>query len=242
MAAGAGDVARKGADQAGSRGTGEAHVPAGRWFWLAWVLASVAAGIVGLAIMAETPPFEVGVARSGDPTDTTGYSVAWAVILGGLLCGATLGGVQRRLLRRRLAPLAGWTPASAAGFALGFTAVWALAGAAHGAAYGHHAVPHAVDGAGTPGGALLGAAFGAAQWLVLRRRVARAGWWVPANAAGFAAGWALAAAAPVDGVPAHFTGGAIFGAVLGLLTGGALVWLLAHVPRPTGAHEPTRAG
>ena len=242
VASGASGVAHTVQNQAGNTRTGEAPLPAGRWFWPRWVLVSVAAWTVGLAILAETPAFEVGIVRSGDPSDTTGWGVAWAVILGGLLCGALLGGVQRLLLRRHLPHLEGWTLASTAGFTLGYTVVWALSGAGYGEAYGHHALPHAVDAAGLPGGALLGAAFGAAQWLVLRRRVARAGWWVPANILGFAAGWALAAGLPVDDVPAHFVGGAVLGAVLGALTGGVLLWLLAQAPRPAGAPEPARAG
>lgn len=242
MAFGTSGIAHTVQNRTGSTSMGQARVPAGWWFWPRWVLVSAVAWTVGLAILAETPAYEVGIVRSGDPSDTSGWGVAWAVILGGLLCGALLGGVQRLLLRRHLARLGGWTLVSTAGFTLGYTVVWALGGAGYGEAYGHHALPHGLDGAGLPGGALLGAAFGAAQWLVLRRRVARAGWWVPANILGFAAGSALAAALPVDDVPAHFVGGAVLGAILGAVTGGALLWLLAQAPRPTGAHEPTRAG
>lgn len=39
-------------------------------------------------------------------------------------------------------------------------------------------------------GAVMGAVVGVLQWLVLRRRLARAGWWVPANMAGWALGQA----------------------------------------------------
>jgi hypothetical protein len=38
----------------------------------------------------------------------------------------------------------------------------------------------------------FGAAVGVAQWLALRRRVARVAWWAPATAAGWAAGGAVA--------------------------------------------------
>ena len=37
-------------------------------------------------------------------------------------------------------------------------------------------------------GAVLGASLGIAQWLVLRRQVSRAGWWVLANTVAFAVG------------------------------------------------------
>lgn len=237
-----GGLAPTDADQMASSEEREPPVPVGRSFWLRWVLASVATGTIGLAIMAESPPFEIGIVRGGDPTDTTGWGVAWAVILGGLLCGATLGGVQRWLLRPYLIYLEGWTLASTLGFTLAFTVVWALGGATYGEAFGHHALPHSVDGAGTLGAALLGAAFGVAQWLVLRRQVARAGWWVLANVLGFAASWALAAAEPVEGVPAHFVGGAIFGTVLGLLTGGVLLRLLPGASNMAGAAGPMDTG
>jgi hypothetical protein len=61
---------------------------------------------------------------------------------------------------------------------------------------------------------------------------------VPANAVGFAASRVLAAAVPEDGVPAHLLGGAIFGAVLGLLTGGVLVRRLLRVPGSGSAPGP----
>jgi hypothetical protein len=196
----------------------------------------------GLAVVAETPAFELGVVRSRNSSDHTGWSAAWAVLLGGLLCGAMLGGVQWLLLRRHLVPLKGWVLTSTAGFTLGYAVVWVLGGASYGAEYGHHALPHSLDGAGLPGGALLGALFGAAQWLVLRRSVARASWWVPANAAGFAASWALAATTSVDDIIAHFVGGALLGAVLGAVAGGVLLWLLAQPAHPTDARGTARAG
>jgi hypothetical protein len=198
---------------------------AGGRLWLEWVLTGIAAGIAALAMAAETPPFAAGFATSGDEADTSGYAVAWAVALAGLLTGATLGAVQKLVLRGRLARLKGWVWASAAGFAVAFTAVWASSGAQHGT-LAHHALPHAVDLAGPLGGVVIGTAFGASQWVVLRRQMRGAGWWVPANAAGFGGGWVLAAATPVNDVPAHFVGGAVVGLTLAATTGLVLVWLL----------------
>lgn len=45
------------------------------------------------------------------------------------------------------------------------------------------------------GGAVLGAVLGPAQWLVLRRYISAAGWWVPASIVGLACGVALGMAA-----------------------------------------------
>jgi hypothetical protein len=242
MGSEAGGVARKGVQRAGRRAAQAVRRPVGRWFWPRWIAVSVVAWMGGLAVVAEAPAFELGVVRSGSTSDYTGWGVAWAVLLGGLLCGATLGSIQWLLLQGHRVPATWWVLASTAGFALGYAVVWALGGAGYGEAYGNHALPHSLDGAGLPGGALLGALLGAAQWSVLRRSVARAGWWVPANAVGFAAGWALAAATSVGDVLAHFVGGALLGAVLGAVTGGVLRWLLAQPARPKRPPEPAHTG
>ncbi|HEY6410133.1 MAG TPA: hypothetical protein VIY29_21975 [Ktedonobacteraceae bacterium] len=203
--------------------------------WLQWFTTSIIGGLVGIALMAETPPFLVGYFGSGgDPTIIEmGYSQAWAVILGATLGGAAIGSLQWLILRRQITNIHWWGVASMAGFALGFILVWAVSGARSGSAY-HHTIPHAVDRAGIVGGAVIGAVMGSVQWLILRWRCSRAGWWVVANSVGFAAGWAGAAAMPVTGVAAHFVGGATFGILFGAVTGAALVWLLRHP-----AHSPS---
>jgi hypothetical protein len=214
------------------------NVSSSEWrIWMAWLLVGIPGGVLALAVAAETPPWMVGFARSGNEADTSGYAVGWAVVLAGALTGASLGAVQRLVLRKRLPNLVGWVWASSAGFGLAFTVVWAVGGLQHGN-LAHHAVPHAVDLAGPVGGAAIGAVFGAFQWLVLRRHVRRAGWWVPANSVGFGAGWVLAAATPVDGVLAHFVGGGIVGAVVAFTTGAVLLWLLR---RPRTDRRPDRA-
>jgi hypothetical protein len=44
--------------------------------------------------------------------------------------------------------------------------------------------------------AVIGAATGAVQWLILRKQGARAGWWVPASAVGWAMCWMAFTIAP----------------------------------------------
>jgi hypothetical protein len=197
--------------------------------WFQWLIANSIGGLVGLALMAETPSFLVGYFGSGgDPTNTAGYSAVWAVILGATLGGATIGGLQWFILRRQNPAIKWWTVASTAGFALGFILVWALSGAASGKNYAHHALPHAVDRAGIVGGLVIGAMMGSVQSLFLRWNRKRVAYWVGANIVGFSVGWFGAAAQPVTGVPAHFVGGATFGCVFGAITGIVLVWLLRH--------------
>ncbi len=207
--------------------------------WVQWVLASTVGGLVALSMAAEFP-WGVGVIPSGDPANIVGYSVAWAVVVGGLLAGAVLGGVQWLLLRRRFtgdkwSPLGvWWTAASAIGFAVSFYFLWEVSGGVHGDEYAHHGLPHAVDRAETWGGLLIGAVLGVSQWLALRKHLGAkasksAWWWVPMTALGFAGAWWVAAvtSAPMEAVlgpMTHFWGGAVFGVVFGAITGIGLAW------------------
>jgi hypothetical protein len=88
-------------------------------------------------------------------------------------------------------------------------------------------------------GTCEGGIVGLAQWLVLRRHVYHAKWWLLANAAAWAVGmpvvFAGAGAAPTGGFSLSFGVIAIAviasaGAVVGAIHGIALVWLL-HSPQ-----------
>jgi hypothetical protein len=83
--------------------------------WLAWVLSGTVAGLTALAIAAETPAFLVGVVPTGDPANTSGWTVGWAILLGGALAGITFGATQRLVLRRMLPDLDGWMWVGTAG-------------------------------------------------------------------------------------------------------------------------------
>ena len=67
-----------------------------------------------------------------------------------------------------------------------------------------------------------GTVLGVLQWLVLRRQVARAGWWVLASTVGWIVGGL------VSGITDTAAGWAVLGAVYGAITGSVLVWLLRH--------------
>jgi hypothetical protein len=86
-------------------------------------------------------------------------------------------------------------------------------------------------------GCVLGPVLGVPQWLVLRRHVRRAGWWVLANSIAWAAGMPvifLAASNVGEETPfvqlAIVAGVAftIAGAVVGAIHGVALVWLTSR--------------
>jgi hypothetical protein len=140
------------------------------------------------------------------------------IILGGAVFGASLGTVQWLVLRRQVSRSGWWVLASTVGGAVG------------------GAMALVVDEAQIFAIvlAMFGASVGIAQWLVLRRQVARAGWWVLASIVvggavggavdlvlGGTRGWDLFVVImllPVGGVVAL--------AGYGAITGGVLVWLL----------------
>ena len=174
-------------------------------FWLQWVLAStvgVFVGILGCGFMVFV------LNRYDVPGGPVGPG------LFGIVFGIVVGVLQWLVLRRRVSG-AGW---------------WVLASAAAG--YG--IIQSGVLGppASLSFGALLfmtggGAVTGTLQWLVLRGQVSRAGWWVLASTVGWGLVGAVLGAFPwgVGDTDAHVAL-VVTAAVLGAVTGGALVWLL----------------
>jgi hypothetical protein len=87
--------------------------------------------------------------------------------------------------------------------------------------------------------AFLGAFVGASQWLLLRGRLPRAGWWIPATGAGLWVGTTIAFGLTGMRLPILpyqlLLGGAVTGFILGLVQlpvlrpgrRGAAIWLLA---------------
>ena len=122
-----------------------------------------------------------------------------AVAVGGVLAGV----LQWLVLRRQVARSGGWA-------LTGIVAV-AMVGLV---VFGVGMIN--ADLGWVLGVALFGTMVGVLQWLVLRRQVPRAGWWVLASTVGWVAGM------PLGG----FLGWGALGAVYGAITGGALVWLL----------------
>ncbi len=201
--------------------------------WWRWLGANAVAEAVGLGLVAAAALF-AGTAETGMP----GLSLGMAAMLVGLgaVEGSVVGVAQWVVLRRVLAVRAGsWVGATVAGavtaWLLGVIPATAMSATA--------------DAGGTPPemgdalqlalaaamGAVLGVILGIPQWLVLKRWVRRAGWWVPANSAAWLVGmpvvFAAAGAVPEGARPAEMalrvlatltlagaTVGAIHGAVL----------------------------
>jgi hypothetical protein len=117
-----------------------------------------------------------------------------------------------------------WVLATTAGWAVGLVVGDAVGNAvlnAVGDAVGW-AVVEAVAGA------VVGAVSGVAQWLILRRQVRRAGWWILASTAGWAVGLTMGDAA------GKAVGLAVTGAVAGAVIGVAQWLLLRRQVRRAG--------
>ena len=142
--------------------------------WLWWTLAAVAGWAIG----------EFFFRVFGE--------LVWAALLfrGAHVLGVGVAMLQALVLRRHLAQAAWWI------LATGVTAV--LGGIAILTASSN--VPYITRGIETPLIATIlvsvlgsGLLVGASQWLILRRHVARAGWWVPVSGFSLVIGWLVGA-------------------------------------------------
>ena len=171
-------------------------------FGLWWVLGTIVGWVVGFTICEAIKAFLASLAHALE------YGLDGAVL-------GTCIGIAQWLVLRRLIPRAGWwLLASIIGFAVGKGV--------------SDVVAHETGFVGF-GGAAIGAVLGIAQWIVLRRHVAQAGWWVLASALAWAVGWGIISV--VDEAASGPTGttyvvGASGAAVAGVITAVALVRLL----------------
>lgn len=162
--------------------------------WLSWVAASIFGMLLGWALGWRVSFMLPGLLASAGI---------------GLLTGAGLGSLQALVLRRSLAQPGWWLAATAAGWTAGFGV-----GTAAAAELGLTEFQF-----GLLAGAITGAAAGLLQWLVLRRMVTQAGWWIPASI--FA--WSSSLLYFNPGVSWL---GAFYGLLSGMVTGTLLLWLL----------------
>lgn len=190
--------------------------------WERWVLATSIACLINLAI--------VGVV--GIVISRVGYIQGTFTLLG-TLEGIILGSAQWLVLRSYIRHSAQWIIATLIGSLLAwFTGLTistlmalAYAGASNISVFIQGLI---LVGAG------LGAVLGFFQWLVLRTQIRFSIWWVGANALAWALGLLIAfvgAGMVRDSLSVQTTlitaaTGATMGAVIGGITGIALVWLL----------------
>jgi hypothetical protein len=192
-------------------------------FGLRWVLVNAVGGAIGLPLLVYLPA-EI-------------KPVTLALVVGGLLSWGGLALLQWFLFRPQLDRASGWLIATLVGGVAGLLLASSVHRLIPTPAGGHTPVGDCAT-ANLPGSA-LGGLLGILQWLVLRRQVYRAGWWVLASTVG----WAFATTALVPfalmvfalihyplflSIVVIFVAGATAGVVSGIVTGIALVWLFRH--------------
>lgn len=210
------------------------HAQVERRFWLWWMLASIVGLAVGLGIMVVMVVFlsAMAVLWSGieiRAEDMAKFVAGFREVIG-LVFGAAVGIPQWLVLRRKVSKSGWWVLASTAGGAVGYTVAYAMV-----------LELDLTMNANAPVGIVLlagvGASLGIAQWLFLRRQVARAGLWVLASTVVPAVIYFIffMMIRAVDNVlpgSEYVAGGPVFGGVVGAvfgygaITGGVMIWLL----------------
>lgn len=191
------------------------NLPAGWTLWFGWVLANIVGAVAGFPLTAVALRV-VAVVAAADERAIFPY-VLFPVV------GVCIGGMQWLILRRYTSQAGWWVLSTAAVWPVCYTFI----GLVTRGVVKVGGVPFAGAATWAITFALIGAALGGIQWLVLRRRFTRAGWWVLASAAGFAG---FAAIGPLGDVLALVV---LLGAIPGATTGIALVWLLRQPPSKT---------
>jgi len=150
------------------------------------------------------------------------------------LAGAAFGFAQWRVLRQFAERSAWGILAGAIGLLVGYVLGFVLAGPPIDFLLGY---------------VFMGTAAAIAQWLALRRRVARSGWWIPASTGAFIVGGIAAVGVAVAGLGDALGSGEVafvilvlvLGLIVGLISsaisGAALLWMLGQpsrsLPAPT---------
>lgn len=131
--------------------------------------------------------------------------------------------MQWLVLRRRIAGAGSWVPATT----LGLPVALIIADGATRLVGDFAAAPILQ-------GVVFGVLSAIAPWLILRRQIARTGWWLPAHLLGSLVGGAMGIVAfHAMGLIGFYeltwaAAGAMFGAGLSASTGFTLAWLLRH--------------
>jgi hypothetical protein len=193
----------------------DARTRAGWGFWLLWVAASMVAFALG----------SMAHQKAGTLlTEATPAVIALTITIGLYPLVATLPGFLHWLILRHWFPRAGWwVLASGAGTLLGYVAMgWGLgvADTQGETAFARVAIPASM--------VVAGAVVGTLQWLVLRRWVQHAGWWVlAASISWVAAEYAYLKLTRSNDVRLLW-GATASGALSGAITGLTLVGLMQN--------------
>ncbi len=187
----------------------------GRGFWLRWVLAS----FLGFAVGGVVGGF--AMFAFDDELWIAGFALFGAIF------GAAGGAMQWLVLRRHVAQTGGWALATAV--------CYTLAGITTALIFSLPSSAVAVAGL-VAFATVAGVAGGILQWLILRRKLARAGWWVLASILGLMVGMGIGGPVAMTlgqagrVIEPTIVFGILFGVGVGAIPGAALVWLLRQSP------------
>jgi hypothetical protein len=155
-------------------------VRTGNYLWLRWTLTGLASFVGGMTIKTV---IEILADIGGFTATLESIPPAMFGALFGAMLGVSAGLAQWLVLRRRIAGVGAWLPATL----ITMTLFWLLHNAE---VFGFAHTPWGLVGQGFGHGAIIGAMLGAAQYLVLRGRLKDAGRWVLISAVS----WSLAGA------------------------------------------------
>ena len=181
-----------------------------RGLWLAWFLASLIGYALGMFLGAS-------VAYGLFDRDTFDGTMGLTL---GIVMGTIGGFAQWVVLRERFAGAGWWILASA----LGFATVFSMGGTVR-----PNENPAMI---GVKMAIAFGVVTGIPQWMILRQKVVRAGWWVLASVLGLLVGefgfpLSIAVSAATNNESLSMLAVAfVFAAGYGAVTGAVLVWLL----------------
>jgi hypothetical protein len=187
-----------------------------RYFYLAWILWTtfcipIAYLIITALLLLVGLVIGDTVVVNGVEHITEDYLVMYFLAP---VMGLVTGAVQYGLLRRILACMGGWVLATAGGWLLGMFLIMAFL-----------RLQWMVLAQTDLAFLVMGLSIGFAQWLVLRRRLPGAGWWIVASLLG----WGLAALANSSNTINQYTM-LLLGFLPGCATAAALAWLTKHLP------------
>lgn len=178
----------------------------GQWL-VACTLGFTVAGMLSL-------PLVWGLAEGLEKALGETAAILIAGALFGLFWGSGLGTGQWLVLQNRLGGTKWWVPVTAIAPALGMAAMFSLL---------------VDEGLADPWiGLLIGGTFGIAlgigQWLILRRQLPGAGWWIVINALGLTV--ALTVSLSLDGEGRELLAFGTAGLLIAAITGLGMLWLL----------------
>ncbi|HEX8222145.1 MAG TPA: hypothetical protein VF914_23365 [Chloroflexia bacterium] len=156
-------------------------------FWVAWIVATIGGAFAGFVVLAVLAVGMAPVMRSIFGTNLDAFLAVCGVIVGlgiGVLQGRVLSGVLGRAVWRQ------WTVLTIIGVTAALFAVRLASPIIEGLYTGFNRGNGfmALSVVAIAGGAVGGLVLGCVQWLVLRRYVARAAWWILSSMVAIAAG------------------------------------------------------